>query len=60
MIFDHGYGEHTGLGLYLAREIVSAGGFTIRETGTHGAGVQFEIVIPHGLYKDSISVLPDT
>jgi len=60
MIFDHGYGEHTGLGLYLAREIVSAGGFTIRETGTPGAGVQFEIVIPHGLYKDSISVLPDT
>lgn len=60
MIFDHGYGEHTGLGLYLAREIVSAGGFTIRETGTPGAGVQFEIVIPNGLYKDSISVLPDT
>jgi hypothetical protein len=28
--------------------------------GDDGAGVQFEIVIPHGLYKDSISVLPDT
>jgi len=26
----------------------------------YGTGMQFEIVIPHGLYKDSISVLPDT
>jgi len=32
----------------------------LRETCTPGAGIQSEIVIPHGLYKDSISVLPDT
>jgi hypothetical protein len=49
-IFELGFGRHTGYGLYLAREVLSVAGFSIRETGDPGKGARFEIHIPKGLY----------
>mgnify|MGYP000856967574 FL=1 len=45
-IFERGFGSHTGLGLFLVREILSITGIDIRETGTPGEGARFEIVAP--------------
>jgi signal transduction histidine kinase len=50
-IFLKGFGKHTGLGMFLIREILSITGMTIRETGTPGTGVRFEIRIPAGAFK---------
>ena len=50
-IFRKGFGKHTGLGLFLTREILSITGITIRENGEPGKGVQFEILIPHGMHR---------
>jgi PAS domain S-box-containing protein len=49
-IFEHGFGRHTGYGLYFAREVLSIAGFSIRETGDPGKGARFEIHIPRGRY----------
>lgn len=49
-IFERGYGKNTGLGLFLAREILSITGINIRETGVPGKGARFEIVIPKGMW----------
>ena len=51
LIFDHGYGKHTGIGLFLAREILSITGLTIRECGEPGKGARFEIMVPAGKYR---------
>ena len=51
IIFDRGYGKDTGLGLFLAREILSITGISIRETGIAGQGARFEIHIPKGAYR---------
>lgn len=45
-IFEQGFGNTTGLGLFLCREILSGTGITIRETGIPGKGARFEIAIP--------------
>ena len=45
-IFERGYGKYTGWGLFVAREILAAGGMSIRETGSAGKGARFEITIP--------------
>jgi PAS domain S-box-containing protein len=42
-IFLKGFGKHTGLGMFLIKEILSMTGHTIRETGEYGRGVRFEI-----------------
>jgi signal transduction histidine kinase len=49
-IFERGFGKHTGLGLFLIREILSITGITIRETGIPGKGARFEILVPAGAY----------
>jgi PAS domain S-box-containing protein len=63
-IFEQGVGKHTGLGLFLSREILSITGITIRETGTFGAGARFEITVPREAYRilsaDQGIVLPCT
>lgn len=51
LIFKHGYGKHTGIGLFLAREILSITGLSIRECGEEGKGARFEILIPHGKWR---------
>jgi len=50
-IFDRGFGTHTGLGLFLAREILEITGLSISETGVPGIGVRFEIRVPEGQYR---------
>ncbi|HVP95890.1 PAS domain S-box protein [Methanoregula sp.] len=50
-IFDRGFGKNTGLGLFLAREILSLTGITIRETGEPGKGARFEIAVPKGSFR---------
>lgn len=50
-IFGRGFGKNTGLGLFLAREILSITGIAIRETGEPGEGARFEITIPPGMYR---------
>jgi signal transduction histidine kinase len=50
-IFERGYGEHTGFGLFLSREILGITGFSIEETGIPGKGARFEIFIPEGSFK---------
>lgn len=51
LIFNHGYGSNTGIGLFLAREILSITGLTIRETGSFEEGARFEITVPAGRYR---------
>jgi PAS domain S-box-containing protein len=53
MIFTRGYGKHTGLGLFLSREILSITGSSIAETGEPGKGARFEITVPPGSYRFS-------
>ena len=50
-LFGQGYGKHTGLGLFLTREILSITGIAIRETGEPGNGACFEITVPKGAYR---------
>jgi PAS domain S-box-containing protein len=50
-IFQKGYGKHTGLGLYLVREVLSITGLTIEETGKPGKGARFEIQVPGDMYR---------
>lgn len=52
-IFFRGFGKHTGLGLFLIREILSITGITITETGEYGKGARFEIHVPKGMYRIS-------
>jgi len=54
-LFTRGFGTHTGLGLFLSREIVSITGFTITETGRPGSGARFEIFVPPEAWR----VLPE-
>ncbi len=51
IIFERGYGKHTGMGLFLAQEILAITGLTMRENGVYGKGVRFEIRIPNGSYR---------
>ncbi|MDD5420341.1 MAG: PAS domain-containing protein, partial [Methanomicrobiaceae archaeon] len=50
-IFERGFGRNTGLGLFLAREILAITGMAIRETGICGEGARFEIHVPQGGYR---------
>lgn len=51
LIFDHGYGKHTGIGLFISREILGVTGLSIQETGTYGTGARFEITIPPDKFR---------
>jgi len=50
-IFERGYGKNTGLGLFLAREILNITGMTIRETGEPDKGARFEITVPGDSFR---------
>lgn len=50
-IFRREYFKHTGFGMYLAREILSLTGISIRETGEPGKGARFEMVVPKGAWR---------
>jgi PAS domain S-box-containing protein len=53
-IFIRGFGKHTGLGLFLIREILSITGITIAETGEFKKGARFEIRVPKDGYRYSM------
>lgn len=50
-IFEQGFGKNTGLGLFLARDILSACNCSIHECGVHGKGACFQIAVPEGRYR---------
>jgi signal transduction histidine kinase len=50
-IFEKGFGKHTGLGMFLSREILAITGFYIKESGIYGKGVRFEIQVPKGKFR---------
>jgi signal transduction histidine kinase len=50
-LFTHGFGKHTGLGLFLSQEILSITGITITENSIQGKGVRFEITVPNGMWR---------
>jgi signal transduction histidine kinase len=50
-LFTKGFGTHTGLGLFLSREILSITGITITENGEPGKGARFEITVPKGAWR---------
>ncbi|MEN6395364.1 MAG: PAS domain S-box protein [Methanoregula sp.] len=52
-IFEKGYGQNTGFGLFLTREILAITGISIRETGTPGKGARFEIIVPKEAYRNT-------
>ncbi|MFA4824781.1 MAG: PAS domain-containing sensor histidine kinase [Methanoregula sp.] len=50
-IFQRKYFQHTGLGMYLSREILAITGIAITETGEPGKGARFEIAVPEGAWR---------
>jgi signal transduction histidine kinase len=50
-IFKKGFGDHTGLGLYLVKEVLEKSGWNIIENGVYGNGARFEINVPEGSYR---------
>jgi len=50
-LFERGFGKNTGLGLFLAHEILSITGITIQEHGKPGRGARFEMRIPKKAFR---------
>ena len=50
-IFERGFGQNTGLGLFISREILLITGLDIRETGVPDKGARFEITVPPGSFR---------
>lgn len=50
-IFEQGIGKNTGFGLFIIREILGITGSAIREIGTYGKGILFEIRVPPGGFR---------
>jgi PAS domain S-box-containing protein len=51
LVFKREFGRHTGLGMFLTREILSITGLAITENGEFGKGARFEITVPEGAYR---------
>jgi PAS domain S-box-containing protein len=58
-IFERGFGRNTGLGLFLAREILESMGMGIAETGVPGHGARFEIRIPADRIRHRSGAVPE-
>lgn len=54
IIFTRGYGKNTGLGLFLAREILALTNMRITENGREGEGARFEITVPKGYFRKAV------
>jgi signal transduction histidine kinase len=50
-LFKKGVGKHTGLGMFLSKEILEFSGLSITETGIPGEGARFEIWVPAGKFR---------
>ncbi len=55
-LFSHGFGKHTGHGLFLSQEILSITGITIAENGIPEKGIRFEITVPNGMWRTAGNV----
>lgn len=51
LIFNHGYGKNTGLGLTLSRDILAVTGISIIENGEFMKGARFEIIVPPASWR---------
>jgi len=51
LVFNRGFGKNTGLGMFLAKEILAITGMSIQEMGEYGKGARFAITIPKGVYR---------
>jgi PAS domain S-box-containing protein len=56
-IFRRGFGKNTGLGLFLAREILSITGISLRETGEYLKGARFELFVPKGSFRYALPAI---
>ncbi|WP_321506069.1 PAS domain S-box protein [uncultured Methanoregula sp.] len=54
-LFEKGFGKNTGLGLFLSREILGITGITITENSEPQKGARFEIVLPEGAYRFTVT-----
>ena len=50
LIFNKGFGDNTGLGLFYTRAILEIDGIQISEIGEYGEGANFEIIVPQDSY----------
>ena len=57
-IFEPGMMRNRGLGLFLAKEILSITGLTIEENGVPGKGARFEIHVPLECFRDHLRPSP--
>lgn len=57
--FNHHMSPNTGLGLFLASEILAITKISIRETGVPGKGSVFEMLIPEGKWRRGSEFVPD-
>ncbi len=57
-IFNKGFGKHTGLGLFLSREILAITRIEISENGEYEKGARFVLRIPTGRYRFPDSETP--
>lgn len=57
-IFEHGYGNMNGYGLFLAREILAITGISIQETGLTETSIRFELQVPKRAYRFSVQRSP--
>jgi PAS domain S-box-containing protein len=53
-IFSHGYGKHTGYGLYMAQAILSITGMRLEEVGEPGVGAKFVITVPSQKFRTQV------
>ena len=51
LIFERGFGKNSGLGLFLAREVLGITGIDILECGDPGKGARFEMSVPADRYR---------
>ncbi len=52
-LFERGFGKHTGLGLFLIREILNISNIQIVENSEQGKGARFELSVPSGSWCSS-------
>lgn len=50
-IFERGVGKHTGMGLFLIREILAITHIDIAESGEYGTGAVFNMRVPKGIWR---------